>query len=234
MKNLIGIFIKLDPFDFCLRNVFMYSFDSTIYLYHGIDCGYAPRDATGIIVTDGVKKIRESAFLFCRSLSKITIPESVTRIEHSAFSVCESLRCIQLPTNLKYIEDNTFSFSSLEAIYITPTVTQIEQYAFCNFQSLRIINVPDSLQNFEVDCLARCDGIITDRLFRWRLESLFHQNKVLRDRYNRLHHLCWNPSVAPYNIQLYILQYKKRKSHNQGQATIHSPSSPCCKSISYW
>ena len=82
------------------RNEFHYPFDSTKYLYHGIDGERAPPHGTEIIVKDGTERIRVFAFSDSFSLAKITIPYNVTTIEYGAFYACNSLRYIQLPANL--------------------------------------------------------------------------------------------------------------------------------------
>ena len=67
------------------RNEFHYSLESTIYVYHGIKYERAPRNATEIIIKNGIKTIRSRAFQYCFSLSKITMPNTVTTIGRGAF-----------------------------------------------------------------------------------------------------------------------------------------------------
>ena len=186
------------------RNEFHYPFDSTKYLYHGYYGERAPRNATEIIVKDGTERIRNQCFWGCSSLSKITIPNTVTRIEEYAFSECRSLRYIQLPSNLQLIERFAFkNCSSLETIHIPPAVTEICQGAFENCKSLRIMNVPDSVQIISYYIVVGCDDLLMD-------EERNGQDDIqtwIRNRYNPLHNLCWDPSVNATNIQQYIQQH---------------------------
>ena len=189
------------------RNEFRYSFDSLKYLYHGIYSERAPQDATEVIVEDGVEKIKKKAFFHCYSLTKIVIPNTITKISKSAFMYCESLRCIQLPPNLQLIGWNAFnSCSSLAAVYLPPTISEIEYSAFVYCTSLRIVNLPESPHaRVESDILARCDNLLTDEMrnSHWGEQH----NRLIRNRYNSLHKICWNPSVTTDNIQQCIQQH---------------------------
>ena len=188
------------------RNEFHYPFDSTKYLYHGIDYEYAPQDVTEVIVKNGVTTINFFAFMGCYSLSKITIPNSVTRIEKKALHDCKSLKCIQLPPSLQYIGREAFANCSLlENIYIPPTVTDIQNRAFACCASLRIINIPDSIQLIHYQVIYGCHALLTDDSTDFNNSQQFDQ--WVKNRYNPLHNLCWDPSVTVSSIQQYIQQH---------------------------
>ena len=145
------------------RNEFRYSFESTKYLYHGIEDERPPLGTTEIIVRDGVETIGQYPFDRCLSLLKITIPDTVTRIGGRAFFECTSLRSIQLPPNLQYVGYEAFRRClSLEAIYIPSTIAHIGVDVFVECSSLRIINIPNSLQGIECNVIYGCDGLLTD------------------------------------------------------------------------
>ena len=186
------------------RNEFHYSFESTKYLYHGLDGEKAPGDATEAIVKDGVESIRFYAFWGCFSLSKIIFPNSLTAIALGSFGRCLSLRSIQFPPNLQFIGVHAFDeCSSLEAIYLPPTVTRIDQYAFRFCKSLRIMNIPDNLEFIHLNTVTGCDNLLTDDMKDAPDDEL---DQWLRNRYNPLHNLCWDPSVTAGDIQQYIQQ----------------------------
>ena len=172
------------------RNEFYYSFDATIYLYHGIEDEEAPKETTEVMVKYGVETIREDAFKFCTFLSKITMPNTVTRIEEWAFFPCELLRSIQLPPNLRYIGSSAFQCcASLEAIFIPSTVTEIGFYAFKACKSLRIMNMPESaVQGYQGYAILGCHSLLTDDMKR--SPSREEEIQWLRHRYNSLHTLC--------------------------------------------
>ena len=60
-----------------LRNEFRYSFESTKYLYQGLHGEVVPKDATEVIVKDGVKIIIRGAFDGCEFLVKVTICDKI-------------------------------------------------------------------------------------------------------------------------------------------------------------
>ena len=61
------------------------------------------------IIFSNVKRIGDSAFSGCRSLSNIIIPDSVTSIGDGAFYGCSSLTNIVLPDSVTNIGSNAFS-----------------------------------------------------------------------------------------------------------------------------
>lgn len=77
--------------------------------------------ATDIIIPDGVTKISNYAFYYCRSLTSITLPDGIKSIGEMAFEECTSLVSITIP-------------SGLEEIY---------SYAFMNCTKLANVYVPD-------------------------------------------------------------------------------------------
>ena len=198
------------------RNEFHYSFESTKYLYYGVDDERAPRDATEIIFKDGIERIGVDAFDDCFSLKKITIPDTVTRIGDRAFRDCTSLQSIQLPPNLQYIGEYAFfCCTSLEAIYIPPTIIVIDRGAFWYCKSLRIINIPDAVQSIGNDILRVCDDLVTDAT----IDQGYLQ--WIRNHYNTLHNLCWDSSVTANNIQQYFIQM-----HHDGKERARTKDKP--------
>ena len=89
------------------------------------------------IIFSNVKRIGDSAFSGCRSLSNIIIPDSVTSIGDGAFYGCSSLTNIVLPDSVTSIGSNAFrDCSSLSNIVIPDSVTSIGDYAFEGCASL--------------------------------------------------------------------------------------------------
>ena len=86
-----------------------------------------------------VTSIRDNAFSYCNSLTRIIIPNSVTSIGDSAFNSCDSLTNIVIPNSVTSIGDSAFdSCDSLTNIVIPNSVTSIGSYAFSNCWSLVI------------------------------------------------------------------------------------------------
>ena len=97
----------------------------------------APEKLSGSYsVKEGTRIICNSAFYFCRSLSKIVIPSSVTSIGNDAFSKCSSLSKIVIPSSVTSIGEMAFmDCDSLSEIVIPSSVTSIGDSAFyrCKF-----------------------------------------------------------------------------------------------------
>jgi hypothetical protein len=94
------------------------------------------RDATSVVIPDGVTSIGKEAFWHCSSLTSVTIPNSVTNIGRSAFCGC-SFTSITIPNGVTSIGEYAFSdCSSLTSVTIPNSVTNIGDYIFDNCTSL--------------------------------------------------------------------------------------------------
>jgi len=112
------------------------------------------------IIFSNVKRIGDSAFSGCRSLSNIIIPDSVTSIGDGAFYGCSSLTNIVLPDSVTSIGSNAFrDCSSLSNIVILDSVTSIGDYAFEGCASLSDIVVPDSVTSIGSDSFRGCRSL---------------------------------------------------------------------------
>ena len=112
------------------------------------------------IIFSNVKRIGDSAFSGCRSLSNIIIPDSVTSIGDGAFYGCSSLTNIVLPDSVTSIGSNAFrDCSSLSNIVIPDSVTSIGDYAFEGCAFLSDIVVPDSVTSIGSDSFRGCRSL---------------------------------------------------------------------------
>ena len=83
-----------------------------------------------VVIEDGVTRIGNYAFFYCRSLTSITIPDSVTSIGNWAFHGCP-LTSITIPDSVTSIGAMAFhSCSNLKSITIPDSVTSIESAVF--------------------------------------------------------------------------------------------------------
>ena len=119
------------------------------------------------VIPDGVTKIDDNSFDYCRNLKSIVIPDSVTSIGdyafsdcamteanlknveyigHNAFSSCYGLKSAILP-NLKSLSTGSFSkCSSLEYVYLPGSLTEIPVNAFSECTSLKTMILPGSIE----------------------------------------------------------------------------------------
>ena len=107
-----------------------------------------------------VKKIGDSAFLDCYSLTSITIPDSVTSIGSYAFSGCTSLTSITIPDGVTSIGSYAFrDCTTLTSITIPDSVTSIGSYAFAWCDSLTSITIPDSVTSISFRAFEYCTSL---------------------------------------------------------------------------
>lgn len=59
-------------------------------------------------LTDGINKIKRSAFSECTALREINLPEGLTGIDVRAFSGCVNLKEVYIPSSVSYIATNAF------------------------------------------------------------------------------------------------------------------------------
>ena len=69
---------------------------------------YRCTNLTRVVLSDGIKEIKNTAFSTCTNLSEINFPDSITYIGSGAFWGCEKLRTVTLPASVR-IENNPFS-----------------------------------------------------------------------------------------------------------------------------
>lgn len=126
-----------------------------------------------IVMPDSIKKIGDSAFYGCTSLTSIHIPDSVAKISWDAFSNCTSLTSIHIPDSLTEIVSFAFrACTSLTIINIPDSVTKIGSYAFYGCTSLARITIPNSVTKIGDgafrDCASLADVYYSGREEDWK------------------------------------------------------------------
>ena len=107
-----------------------------------------------------VKRIGDSAFEDCSSLTSIELPDSVTKIGRDAFNGCRSLTSIELPDSVTEIGSGAFIWcSSLTSIELPDSVTEIGGYAFSRCSSLTSIELPDSVTEIGIWAFNGCSSL---------------------------------------------------------------------------
>ena len=83
-----------------------------------------------IIVKDGVTRIGDYSFYFCKNVSSVELPDTVTDIGARAFNGITSLKTIVFPKNLKKIGNYAFYYSGLEELELPESVAYVGAHAF--------------------------------------------------------------------------------------------------------
>lgn len=142
------------------------------------------RNLTGITIPDGIKSIENYAFYGCESLKSITLPDSVTKIGEYAFYDCSDLTNINIPDGVTSIESNTFNgCSSLTSITIPKKVVFIGEYAFDGCSSLEsiIMDSASILRGAFGDCINLTDVYFTGSKEDWNGQHIEPGNESLTD-----------------------------------------------------
>lgn len=106
-----------------------------------------------------LKKIGDSAFLYCENLKRIVIPEGVTEIGEGAFKGCITLEEISLPSTIEIIGDWCFSeCESLKVIRLPKNLTKIGYRVFDDCKALQKIDVDD-----ENTVFCSIDGVLYNK-----------------------------------------------------------------------
>ncbi len=97
------------------------------------------RNATKIVVADGVTEIRANTFEYWQ-MEALTLPDSLKTIENFAFRGCRKLKTVNLGQGLKRIGDCAFfECSALTEISLPESVQLINFMAFSNCNSLTTV-----------------------------------------------------------------------------------------------
>ncbi|GFH50103.1 hypothetical protein CTEN210_06579 [Chaetoceros tenuissimus] len=135
-----------------------------------------------IIVLPGVEVIPEETFSFSK-VEAVIMSDTVRRIEDSAFGRCCSLTFVRLSRNLEHIGGYAFfGCECLPSIFIPPSCQEIGTRAFLRCKKLIILHVPHQTQlgekvidntalieasTFEIDEYNVYDSSINDNVNHW-------------------------------------------------------------------
>lgn len=116
---------------------------------------------------NGLTRICERAFSFCKNLKEIVLPDRLERMDSHAFSNA-GLESVTLGSGLNSLSDCVFVNTPMQEIHIPNTVTRIAHFAFG--EDIKSIIADNYIQNIEsvVSCINRrnaddfviisCDG----------------------------------------------------------------------------
>ena len=87
---------------------------------------YNRATVTDIVVPEGITRIADWTFSYCRKLVSISLPNSLTSIGMFAFYHCTSLRHITIPPSVTSIREGAFyQCYALSSVHLPPTAAII-------------------------------------------------------------------------------------------------------------
>lgn len=127
-----------------------------------------------IIISKGVTLIGENGFFRCENLKSAEFPDSLEEIGICAFMYCFNLSEIILPDGLKTIRQYAFSYcGNANKLVIPSSVTLIENYAFIYTNRLKYVTLGE---NFDCDNLNLSSSTLFSR------ETIISWLNALADR----------------------------------------------------
>lgn len=123
------------------------------------------KNITSVTLPQSVRGIGHYAFRGCEKLASIEIPDGVTTIGSYAFSECANLTAIDLPNELTAIENGTFdTCSSLISIKIPDHVKTIGDRAFSSCTALTNVSIPYGVTNIGDSCFSQCKQLTSVKI----------------------------------------------------------------------
>ena len=109
-------------------------------------------DVTKIVVSSGVTRIGDVAFIYCINAASVSIASSVKEIGEGALAYCYGLESITLPSGLKKIGSMAFfGCISLTSMRVPAAVTEIGEAAFSCCGSMTGFQVDSGNASFSSD-----------------------------------------------------------------------------------
>lgn len=110
---------------------------------------YPNKDATKIVINEGVTYIGQNAFRSLTGVKEVSIPSSVTSIGRSAFEGCSALTTVNLTESLTAIGAYAFKSTKFASVKMPYSVKSVGEHAFNGISGLKITcNYGDAAYNY--------------------------------------------------------------------------------------
>ena len=111
---------------------------------------------TGIVIPDSVVFIGESAFSRCRNLEYVLLNDGLKEIRNYAFLECDKLGGVKLPASLTLIGNKAFQKTPITSIVIPQLVSVIGSKAFEGCASLASVTLGESVNSIGANAFNGC------------------------------------------------------------------------------
>ena len=179
-----------------------------------------------ITLSEGIKKISESSFMWYSSIEQVALPSSIEDIGIQAFSHCDKLARINIPSSIKTIKRNVFSnCSSLAAITLTEGLERIEESAFNGCTSLTQVVLPSTVSYIGSTAFAKCISLTSIEVVENNEYYKSINGNLYDTNYNLIIYLSSKDETV-YNVPENAKELDLSKlSENKNLETINIPSS---------
>lgn len=140
--------------------------DGLLYNADGSELVFCPRGLTEVTVPEGVERIGDYAFFYCRILEKVYLPSTLTEIGANGFGICEKLGSIVIPEGVTAIGSSAFaSAASLEEVKLPESLAVIGDTAFLG-TSLKSVVIPGNVVTIGKEAFAFNDNLTAATILR--------------------------------------------------------------------
>ena len=185
------------------------------------EAAFAFSDITSVILPDGLKQIKSSAFAGCSSLEKVYIPKSVKKIGTGVFSYCDNLELIEVDENNLHfttIDSVLYTIDGKELVYapgsageelsIPEGVEVIRSFAFEGNDRIVSVRLPETLEKICSGAFFDCNSL--DSVVLGRNVSRIEGDSFA---YCSLSSLCIDGDNAYYCVDDQKLLLDRKKKH---------------------
>jgi len=130
-----------------------------VFVYIG-PISVVPRDVTRVRIHPSVRIIAARALGGCVELVEVELCEGLEEIEEDAFLYSKSLKRITLPSTVRVIGRQAFVLSGLVVMGLCEGLEEIGERAFNSCRSLKGITIPSSLSVMGDFAFGECDGLV--------------------------------------------------------------------------
>lgn len=121
---------------------------------------FAPRNLTGAVLPEGVKKIEDAVFAGCRQLAWAELPASLEVVGDKAFEGCWNLTRAELPAGLRKIGARAFAgCQNLISVQLPADLREIGAWAFAGCRRLTCLRVPEGTEEIGDRAFEDCSGL---------------------------------------------------------------------------
>ena len=112
-----------------------------------------------VVLSEGIRKVAESAFEGCTSLKSLTLPSTLEAIDDYAFNGCSALASISIPKSVRYLGRQAFSFTELKKVTVPANVETIQPSAFYECTSLASVTLSKGLKKIGCNVFYGCTAL---------------------------------------------------------------------------
>ena len=130
------------------------SFDDEVFVVSSIsDSAFFESNVTDVVISEGVSKIGQAAFMFSMQLVSVEIPLSVAVIDTFAFFLASSLTKVFFSEGVKAIEVFAFAGTNIENLALPLTLVSVGVSSFAEVPATSI-EIPASVEKIERNAFA--------------------------------------------------------------------------------